>query len=104
MQLIIGLFFRLLGVAVVPLGWKLLKGLGFIGVTYTGVHLLMEQARAYVFTQLMALPGEWLQLIGLLKLDVCFNILFSAYIARAVLWGMDKATGTKSSIRWGGKL
>lgn len=104
MHLIIQLFFRLLGVAVIPLGWKLLKGLGFIGVTYTGVHLLMEQARDYVFTQLMAMPTEWLQMIGLLKLDVCINILFSAYIARAVLWGMDKATGTKSAIRWGGKL
>ncbi len=104
MHLILGLFFRLLGVAVVPLGWKLIKGLGFIGVTYTGVHLLMSEARAYVFTHLLSLPSEWLQLIGLVKLDVCINILFSAYIARAVLWGMDKATGSKSSIRWGGKL
>lgn len=104
MHIIIQLFFRLLGVAVVPLGWKLLKGLGFIGVTYTGVHLIMEQARAYVFTHLMSMPSEWVQLIGLLKLDVCINILFSAYLARAVLWGMDKATGSKSAIRWGGKL
>ncbi len=104
MQIIIQLFFRLLGVAVVPLGWKLLKGLGFIGVTYTGVHLVMDQARDYVFTHLMSMPAEWVQLIGLLKLDVCINILFSAYIARAVLWGMDKATGSKSAIRWGGKL
>jgi len=104
MHLVIQLFFRLLGFAVVPLGWKLLKGLGFIGVTYTGVHLMMSQARDYVFNHLMSLPGEWIQLIGLLKLDVCMNILFSAYIARAVLWGMDKATGSKSAIRWGGKL
>jgi len=64
----------------------------------------MEQAREYVFTHLMSMPTEWIQLIGLLKLDVCINILFSAYVARAVLWGMDKATGTKSAIRWGGKL
>lgn len=102
MPVVIQLFFSLLGSVIVPLAWKLLKGLGFAAVTYTGVHLMMEEARDYVFTQLLSLPAEWIGLLGLLKLDVCFNILFSAYIARAVLWGMDKATGSKSSIRWGG--
>ncbi|MCK1896515.1 DUF2523 domain-containing protein, partial [Pseudomonas aeruginosa] len=38
-------------------------------------------------------PTQWLQVLGLLQVDVCINILFSAYIARAVLWGMDKSGG-----------
>lgn len=102
MPAVIALFLRLLGVSLVPLGWKLLRGLGFTAVTFTGVQLLMDQAKDYVFSQLFSLPGEWVQMIGLLKLDVCFNILFSAYVARAVLWGMNQSTGSKSSIRFGG--
>lgn len=46
-------------------------------------------------------PAQWLQVLGLLQVDVCINILFSAYIARAVLWGMDKSGG-KSGMRWTG--
>ncbi|MBR7206809.1 DUF2523 domain-containing protein, partial [Pseudomonas aeruginosa] len=43
---------------------------------------------AYVFSNLGGVPAQWLQVLGLLQVDVCINILFSAYIARAVLWGM----------------
>ena len=101
MPAVIALFLRMLGASLVPLGWKLLRGLGFAAVTFTGVQLVMDNAKAYVFQHLLSLPAEWIQLLGLLKVDVCLNILFSAYVARAVLWGMN-ASGSKSSIRWGG--
>lgn len=101
MPAVIALFLRMLGFSLIPLGWKLLRGLGFAAVTFTGVQFLMDDAKAYVFQQLMSLPSEWVQLIGLMKLDVCFNILFSAYVARAIIWGMNQS-GSKSSIRWGG--
>ena len=102
MPALIGLFFRALAWALPGLGWHLLKGLGFAAVTFTGVSLAMEQAKAYVFSSLGSLPSAWLQLLGVLQIDVYFNILFSAYIARAVLWGMNKS-GSKSSMRWLGK-
>ena len=102
MPALIGLFLRLLGVSLIPLGWKLLRGLGFTAVTFTGIQFFMDSAKDYVFAQLLSLPAEWIQLIGLMKLDVCFNILFSAYIARAVIWGMNQSNGSRSSIRWGG--
>jgi hypothetical protein len=102
MPAVIALFLRLLGASLVPLGWRLLRGLGFAAFTFTGIQLMMDQAKDYVFQQLLSLPSEWVQMIGLLKLDVCFNILFSAYVARAVLWGMNQATGSKSGVRWGG--
>lgn len=101
MPLVIGLFLRALGWSVVPLGWKLLRGLGFAAFTYTGVNLLMNQAKDYAFSNLGGVPSEWLQVLGLLQVDVALNILFSAYVARAVLWGMNKSGG-KSSIRFGG--
>jgi hypothetical protein len=102
MPAIIGLFLRALAWALPGLGWSLLKGLGFGAVTFTGVSLAMDQAKGYVFSSLGALPTAWLQLLGVLQIDVYFNILFSAYVARAVLWGMNKS-GSKSSMRWLGK-
>lgn len=101
MPAVIGLLLRAIGWSVVPLGWKLLRGLGFAAFTFTGVQLLMNQAKDYVFSNLGGIPGEWLQVLGLLQVDVALNILFSAYVARAVLWGMNKS-GEKSSIRFGG--
>ncbi|WP_428996752.1 DUF2523 family protein [Pseudomonas aeruginosa] len=43
----------------------------------------MDQAKDYVFSNLGGVPAQWLQVLGLLQVDVCINILFSAYIARA---------------------
>lgn len=102
MHAIIALLIRAIGWSLVPLGWKLLRGLGFGAVAYTGVSTLMEQAKAYAFSSLGAVPTAWLQVLGLLQVDVAINILFSAYIARAVLWGMNKSSGSKSSVRWTG--
>lgn len=102
MPLLIGVLLRAIGWSLVPLGWKLVRGLGFAAVTYTGVNLVMNQAKDYVFSMLASTPAAWLQVLGVLQVDVAINILFSCYIARAVLWGMDKS-GSKSGIRWSGK-
>lgn len=99
MPLVLQMFFRLLGASIVPLAWKLLAGVGFGVVAFTGVSVLMDQAKAYVFDQVLSLPTEWVQLFGLLKVDVCINLMFSAYVARAVLWGMNRSGG-KSQIRF----
>lgn len=100
MPALIVLFLRALGWSLVPLGWKLLRGLGFTAVAYTGVKVVMDQAKDYVFSNLTMIPTEWLQMLGLLKVDVIINILFSAYIARAILWGMN-SSGGKTAIKMG---
>lgn len=102
MQLLIPLFLRALAWALPGLGWSLLRGLGFAAVTYTGVTAVMSFAKDYVFSNLGAVPASWLQVLGILQIDVAINILFSAYVARAVLWGMN-SSGSKSSIRFEGK-
>lgn len=102
MPLLIGLLVRALAWAAVPIAWSVLRGLGFAAVAYTGISAGMDWAKSYVFTSLGAVPAAWLQLLGVLQVDVAINILFSAYIARALLWGMNKS-GSKSSIRWAGK-
>lgn len=83
-------------------GLGVVKGLGFAAVSYVGVSTAMEFAKDYVFQQFGSLPPSWMQIIGMLQLDVFFNIMFSAYLIRAVLWGMNKS-GSKKSINWQGK-
>lgn len=102
MPIIVGLFLRAIGWSIVPLGWKLVKGLGFAAISYTGITIVMNQAKDFVFSQLSAVPADWLQVLGLLKVDVCINILFSVYVARAIMWGLDRS-GSKTSIKWLGK-
>lgn len=100
MPAFIALLLKAIGWSLVPLGWKLLRGLGFTAVAYVGVQSLMDYAKEYVFSSLGNVPSSWLQVLGLLQIDVAINILFSAYIARAVIWGMN-SSGGKTSYRWG---
>lgn len=102
MQLVLRMFFALLGANLVPLGWKLVRGLGFAAVTFTGVQVLLETAKSYAFSQLSSLPANIVAMAGLLKLDVCLNIWFSCFVARAIIWGLNQASDSRSSIRWGG--
>ncbi|UUC47477.1 DUF2523 domain-containing protein [Pseudomonas citronellolis] len=101
MPAIIVLLLRAIGWSLVPLGWKLLRGLGFTAVTYTGLKLVLDQAKEHLFSLLGSTPAAWVQVLGLMQFDVAINIVFSAYIARAVLSGMD-GNGSKSGMRWTG--
>lgn len=101
MPALIGLLMRAIGFSVVPLGWKLLRGLGFAAFSYVGINLVLEKARDYAFSSLTGLPADWLSVLGMLKVDVCLNIMFSAYLARAVLAGINKS-GSKTSFKMGG--
>lgn len=102
MPLIIGLLLRMIGATIVPLAWKLLSGLGFAAISYVGLKLVIDQLKDYAFSSLGALPIEWINVLGLLKIDVCLNIIFSAYLARMVLSGMN-SSGNKTSFKWMGK-
>lgn len=101
MQLIIGLFIRLFAAFLPSMVFSVLRALGFAAVSYVGVSTAMDFAKSYVMSRLGAIDSGWLQIAGLLQIDVCINILFSAYVARAILWGMGK-TGEKKSITFKG--
>lgn len=100
MPAVIALLMRFLGWSVVPLGWKLLRGLGFAAVSYTGIKVALDAAKEYAFSSLGSVPNTWIAVLGLLKVDVCLNILFSALIASAVARGMS-SSGSKTTFRWG---
>lgn len=99
MQLIIGIIIRLVAAALPSMAWGLLRGMGFAAISYVGVSTAISGAKTYVMSHLTSLDPGWVQIAGLLQLDVCISIYFSAYVARAVMWGMNKA-GSKTSIRW----
>lgn len=101
MHAVIAMFIQAVGWSLVPLGWKLLRGLGFAAFTFVGVQALMDKCKEYVFTNLGSLPVEWLQVLGLLQVDTALNILFSCYVVRAVYWGMNQSGG-KTGFRWKG--
>lgn len=101
MPAVIALFLRLLGVAIVPLGWKLLRGLGFTAVSYVGVSAALDQIKSLAMSNLTSVTPEALNVLGLLKVDVCFNIILSALIARTLLRGFSKS-GEKKTFQWGG--
>lgn len=101
MPAVIALFLRLLGAAIVPLGWKLLRGLGFTAVSYVGVSAALDQIKSLAMSYFSSIPVEVLNVLGLLKVDVCFNIIISALVARTILRGFSK-TGEKKTFRWGG--
>lgn len=101
MHIAIAALLQAIGWSLVPLGWKLLRGLGFTAVAYVGVSALMDEAKEFVLRNLTMVPAEWIQVMGLLQIDVYINIIFSAYVVRAIMWGMN-STGGKTSLRWGG--
>ncbi|MBO8350569.1 DUF2523 domain-containing protein [Pseudomonas aeruginosa] len=68
MPLLIGVLLRAIGWSLIPLGWKLLRGLGFTAVAFVGVKAVMDQAKDYVFSNLGGVPAQWLQVLGLCKL------------------------------------
>jgi hypothetical protein len=101
MPALIAVFLRLVGYAIVPLGWKLLRGLGFTAVSYVGLSAALDKIKDLVMANFTSVPVEVINVLGLLKIDVCFNIILSALVARTLLRGFS-SSGEKKSFRWGG--
>ncbi|MOA62273.1 hypothetical protein D3C78_1876370 [compost metagenome] len=45
------------------------------------------------------LPAGWINALGILQIDVVINIYLSAYLIRAIMWGMDRSSGTKTTLK-----
>ena len=50
MPALIGLLLRAIGWSLVPLGWKLLRGLGFAAFSYVGIQTMMDWAKGYALS------------------------------------------------------
>lgn len=83
-----------LGSIVSGLVFRALASLGFAYVSYVGIGHLIDQVDGYVKTLFGAVPPQVAAILGMAKFDVAINIILAAVIARLLLAGMDKVTGT----------
>jgi hypothetical protein len=88
----------LLGALISGLGTlvgRVLISLGISYVAYQGIDTMATFARDSFVTRVQSLPAMAIQLIGLLQIGTCVNILISAYLARLVVNGLTNGSLTK---------
>lgn len=68
---------------------RVLIALGISFVAYAGVDTLLAWVQQQFFANIAGMPLLMRQVLGLLKVDVCANILFSAWAARMTLAGLS---------------
>ncbi|MDF3831819.1 DUF2523 domain-containing protein [Cupriavidus basilensis] len=78
---------------------RVLIALSISYVTYSGLSVLIDSYKAQVLSNLGALPIEFVQVLALVKLDVCVSIFFSAVAARLVLSGLTSDKITKMVLK-----
>lgn len=82
----------------VPLVKMVLKALGIGMVSYVGINLVLTEATDVIMVNMLGLPVEVQQILGLLKVDVAVNIILSAITTKIALGGINKLTDTKSKL------
>ena len=95
---ILPLIATFLGSIVAGLVFRALASLGFAYVTYVGINFLITTTKTYIVGLFSAVPPELAALLGMAKFDVAVNIVISAVIARLMLSGLDKASGTMAAL------
>lgn len=91
-------FLSLLITSLVPLVKMVLKALGVGIVSYVGINLVLTEATDVIMVNMLGLPIEVQQILGLLKLDVAVNIILSAITTKLTLSGLNKLTDSKSKL------
>ncbi|NHQ85295.1 DUF2523 domain-containing protein [Iodobacter sp. HSC-16F04] len=57
-------------------------------VSYSGISKLLDNIKLDIIQNLKDIPIEIVQVMGLLKIDVCISILLSAFTAKLVISGL----------------
>lgn len=83
-----------LGSIVSGLVFRALASLGFAYMSYVGIGQLIDTVDGYIKGLFGAVPPSVAAVLGMAKVDVAINIVIAAVIARLLLAGMDKVTGT----------
>lgn len=91
-------FLSLFITSLVPLVKMVLKALGVGIVSYVGINLVLTEATDVIMVNMLGLPIEVQQILGLLKLDVAINIILSAITTKLTLGGLNKLTDSKSKL------
>lgn len=83
-----------LGSIISGLVFRALASLGFAYMSYVGIGQLIDSVDGHIKGLFGALPPSVAAILGMAKIDVAINIMIAAVIARLLLAGMDKVTGT----------
>ncbi|MGG2397906.1 DUF2523 domain-containing protein [Pseudomonas sp. SH1-B] len=83
-----------LGSIVSGLVFRALASLGFAYVSYVGIGQLIDTVDGYIKGLFNGIPAPVAAILGMAKVDVAINIVIAAIIARLLLAGMDRVTGT----------
>jgi len=97
--LVVGIWAALAAV-IVPLGIRLLIGIGFAAVTYVGIGALWDAAQASIWSNLGAAPTSVLTILAMAKVDDFIKIILSAGTAKLLFAGLNAATGGITRRRW----
>lgn len=89
---------KFLAMIVAGLVFRALASIGFAYIAYTGLGSLVDTIDSYIKATFGQLPSEVVAILGLGKVDIAINIMISAVVARLLLAGMDKVTGTITSL------
>ncbi|MDB5802715.1 MAG: hypothetical protein JWN73_37 [Betaproteobacteria bacterium] len=73
---------------------RVLLALGLSYVTYRGIDTLMTFLKTGVMTQLGGMGPDIIQLLGVLQVGTCVNIIASAFAARLALAGLTSGALT----------
>lgn len=74
--------------------FRVMSTLGLGIITYGGTQLLVGQMYDYVRDGFNAIPAEYLQVIGMLRIDVFMSMVISAYAIRYTI-GLTKKIGVR---------
>ncbi|MDW5418877.1 DUF2523 domain-containing protein [Iodobacter sp. CM08] len=74
---------------------RALIGLGVGVVTYTGFKIVLDKLQSDLISNFKSLPIEIMQVLGVLQVDTCVSILFSAYLGKLVVSGLSSGSVKK---------
>ena len=83
-----------LGSIVSGLVFRALASLGFAYVSYVGIGQLVDTVDGYIKGLFNGIPAPVAAILGMAKVGVAINIVIAAIIARLLLAGMDRVSGT----------
>ena len=74
--------------------------LGISYITYSGISVSLSWAKDQLMAKMSTAPAMLLNVLGLLQVGTCVNMVFSAYAAVLVLKGVSAAGSiTKMSVK-----
>jgi len=73
----------------VPLAGRVLIGLGFAAISYTGLSVTLEWLKDEAVSRIQGMPADIVAMLGYMQVGVAISIITSAIGVRLVLEGLS---------------